>query len=70
MAFDETGHQHLVGETIIERGAVEQSSSADPVSTIRPSRTATCVAKGRVGFIVMILRAAKTTVPDVTLRLP
>src|SRR5690606_24025092 len=34
--------------------------SSEPTARIRPSRTATCVASGCIGFIVMILRACKT----------
>ena len=37
-------------------------SSGVPTITMRPSRTATWVATGRDGFIVMILRAAKMVV--------
>ena len=33
-------------------------SSSEPTPRMRPSRTATCVASGCIGFIVMILRAA------------
>ncbi len=45
-------------DRMAEFGELLRTAGAVPVATIRPSRTATCVTIGRVGFIVMILRAA------------
>ena len=41
-----------------------RSDSSVPTSRIMPSRTATAVASGQEGFMVMIRRATKTSIMD------